>query len=121
MKAPPEAGLVPDDAELVASSVREPERFALLYDRTGTGHPFAETRRALFPGAFEEMPVLEIQPLGEGLVVMRHRLDDLDRLDPDRLWPRKQDEPDRDGDDRESDRDDKNPLVLHAAIRAWRR
>ncbi|WP_141580514.1 RNA polymerase sigma factor [Actinomadura sp. WMMA1423] len=33
MKAPPEAGLVPDDAELVASSVREPERFALLYDR----------------------------------------------------------------------------------------
>jgi RNA polymerase sigma factor (sigma-70 family) len=33
MKAPPEAGDVTDDAELVASSVREPERFALLYDR----------------------------------------------------------------------------------------
>ncbi|MEV5705507.1 sigma factor [Actinoallomurus sp. NPDC052274] len=33
MEAPPEAGDVTDDAELVAASLREPHRFALVYDR----------------------------------------------------------------------------------------
>ena len=61
------------------------------------------------------MSVMVLTSLGEGARIVRHGLDDLHRLDPDLLGPRKHDEPDRDRDDRERRDDDENPLVLHGA------